>query len=67
MEYLLIDEDGSPTMLKGRELNDDEMQMISDGTLMVYRYHGNTFEIAVAEEMEEENFEVIWEPIKVTL
>lgn len=49
MEYLLLTEDGDASVVKGRELTKEEMAKIEDNELAVFRYQGNTFELAEVE------------------
>lgn len=78
MNILYIDEDGEFVQINGRELEDDELKQIDDGSAAALRFRGNRFEeaqvTAVEIELDEEDedageedieFEVEWKAVKV--
>lgn len=69
MEFLRIEEDGSLLVERNDPTKDVEtLQQIADGTLLVVRYRGNTFQqLEVEGDGEElEDFDTAWSTIQET-
>lgn len=44
MQHLYIIEDGSLFQKKGQEPSDEDMDQVTEGTLLIVRFHGNEFQ-----------------------
>jgi hypothetical protein len=65
MEYLYLDEGGVLSVVKDREMTEEEQQNVCDGYLTIIRFNGR-FEYAEPELLEADatKYEITWQPIK---